>query len=292
MIRKEFVKIWAVWERLSEVLCREIRQRIKVGAIQGVYLDEENARLKVPCEILQGGEVKPWVDLPQVGQPSWFQLSLAVPGPKGWMALVGEGKRATPHFNQKLGKWLLVFRNGTVVRFHGRKLVADYLAVARQGSRYLLLEKERVAVDIPHYVRDKEELREFLRGEVAEELLEVAVELFEPDRISNPAWEKGLENVLRSSAPRPRTSPPQPQKPPYRPQQQPSQPEPIVQQDFVPLVESPAEVKKERKQKEKKEKKNLAELEKRRGKEIPLRAEDEVEKNPRGMSLRDFQGET
>jgi hypothetical protein len=286
MILEKFLRIWEVFERLPEALCREIQQRIKVGALQGVYLDEENARLKVPCEILSTGEVKPWVLLPQLGQPHWFQLSLAVPGPKGWVVLVGEGKKAIPHFNGKLGKWLLVFRNGTVVRFHGRKLVADYIAVVRQGNRYQLLEKERVAIDVPHFVRDKEGLQEFLRDEVAEELLEVAIELFEPDRLSNPVWEKGLENVLRSSAPRPRTNPPQPQKPP-RQQTSSPQPEPTV--PTIPIEVVPPV---DRKQQQKKKRNSVStETEKRRGKEIPLRAEDEVEKNPRGMSLRDFREE-
>lgn len=276
MVNFKFLKAWAVFERLSEALCREIWQRIKEGALQGVYLGED-ARVKIPCEILSTGEVKPWVVLSQLGQPHWFQLSLAVPGPRGWVVLVGEGKRVTPHFNAKLGKWLLVFRNGTVVRFHNRKLVADYLAVVRQGARYQLLEKERVAIDVPHFVRDKEALREFLRGEVAEELLEVAIELFEPDRISNPKWEKGLENVLRSSAPRSRMNPPQPQ-------QQPSQPEPMMPtMSPFPPDEVPA-----RKQKQKK---IVEQTEKRRGKKLPLRTLDEPEVNPRGMSLRDFREE-
>ncbi|MCX8015748.1 MAG: hypothetical protein N2692_00320 [Patescibacteria group bacterium] len=276
MIGLKFLRCWAVWERLGQEFCREIRQRIKGGALQGVYLGED-ARVKIPCEILSTGEVKPWVILPQLGQPHWFQLSLAVPGPRGWVVLVGEGKRVTPRFNQKLEKWLIVFRNGTVVRFHGRKLVADYLAVVRQGARYQLLQKERVAIDVPHFVRDKEGLREFLRGEVTEELLEVAVELFEPDRISNPQWEKGLENVLRSSTPRPRMNPPQPQQP--SPHSQPFLPDPV-----------PVEVPSDREQKKVKvdvEKK----VEKRRGKKLPLRAEDDVERNPRGMSLRDFREE-
>lgn len=286
MVNFKFLKAWAVFERLSEALCREIWQRIKEGALQGVYLGED-ARVKIPCEILSTGEVKPWVVLSQLGQPHWFQLSLAVPGPRGWVVLVGEGKRVTPRFNQKLGKWLLVFRNGTVIRFHGRKLVADYIAVVRQGNRYQLLEKERVAIDIPHYVRDKEGLREFLRGEVTEELLEVAVELFEPDRISNPQWEKGLEKVLRSSAPRPRTNPPQPpQNHPRQPQQQPSQPEPMV--PTVPIeVVPPVDRKKNRKQKNE----NVDDIEKRRGRKPPLRVQDDADFNPRGMSLRDFQGE-
>lgn len=288
MLNLKFLKCWAVWERLSGDLCREIRQRVKVGALQGVYLDENLARLKVPCEILSSREVRPWLALPQLGQPSWFQLSLAAPGPKGWVVLVGEGKKVFPHFNTKLGKWLLIFRNGTVVRFHGRKLVADYLAVARQGNRYQLFEKERVAIDVPHYVRDKEALREFLRGEVAEELLEIAIELFEPDSLSNPVWEEGLEKVLRSSASRPRTSLPKPS--PNHPcqfQQQPlspkSQKESTGFYSILPFEEVPA-VKKERK-----EKKQKKDVEKRRGRGIPLRAEDEVGKNPRGMSLRDFE---
>ncbi|MGB9847823.1 MAG: hypothetical protein ACPLKV_01245 [Minisyncoccia bacterium] len=263
MIRSNFLKIWAVWERIPKP--QDILERIKSGALQGVHFDPLKARLKVPCVVVERGIVKPWVFLPQLGQPQWFQISLSVPGPKGWAVVVGENKLITPHFNNKVGKWLLLFRNGTVVRFHGRKLVADYLGVARQGNHYSLLERERVMIDIPHYVRDKESLRDFLVGQVDEEILKVSVELFESDRrLPNPKWEAGLKKV------------PIPTRPPQLIRPQPPEP-------ASPASPSPS------KNKKIKEKRRVVEA--RRGKELPLRAADEVEKNPRGLSLRDFQEE-
>lgn len=269
MIRREFLKILAVWEGIPEPLRQDLLKKVRSGALQGVHFDPLKARLKVPCVVVEGGIVKPWVILPQLGQPQWFQISLSVPGPKGWAVVVGENKLITPHFNNKVGKWLLVFRNGTVVRFHGRKLVADYLGVARQGNHYSLLEKERVMVDIPHYVRDKESLQDFLLDQVEEEILKVALGLFEPEkRLPNPKWEAGLKKASLPTRPRP---------PHNQPLIRPQPPE--------PASPSPS------KNKKIKEKRRVEKVEARRGKELPLRAADEVEKNPRGLSLRDFQEE-
>ena len=225
MINKNFLRIWIVFERFSQELLQKWYGRIREGLVQGVGVDFENARVKIPCEVLESGELVPWVKTTE--KPSWFQLSLMVPGPN-WLGIVGEGKKIAPHLDHKTGKWLLKFRNATVIRFYGRKLVADYVAVSKQNNRWFLVQKERVVVDIPYHVKDKEALRQFLENEVEVDILEVALELFNPNALPNQQWQKGLQEAVKVAPPQQK---PKVQVKPQQPHPQPQpQPQPEVQQ--------------------------------------------------------------
>jgi hypothetical protein len=225
MINLKFLRIWGVFERTSQELLQKWYGRIREGLVQGVHVDLENARVKIPCEVLESGELAPWVKTTE--KPNWFLLSLMVPGPN-WLGIVGEGKKIAPHLDHKTGKWLLKFRNATVIRFYGRKLVADYLAVARQNSKWFLIQKERAVVDVPYHVNDKESLRQFLQDEVESDILEVAVELFNPNALPNQQWQKELQEAVK-------VAPPQKQKPLMKPQQ----PQPRPQPQPQPKVQQP-----------------------------------------------------
>ena len=228
MINLKFLRSWVVFERVAEEMLQRWYGRVREGLVQGVSVDFQNARVKIPCEVLESGELVPWVKTTE--KPSWFQISLMVPGPN-WVALVGEGRRLTPHLDSKTGKWLLKFRNATVVRFYGRKLVADYLAVARQNNRWFLVQKERAALDIPYHIKDREALRQFLENEVEVDILEVALELFNPNALPNQQWQKGLQDAVKVAPPQKQKLLMKPQQPQPRPQPQPQpKPQPEVQQ--------------------------------------------------------------
>jgi len=230
MINLKFLRVWMVFERLSQEMLQKWYGRIREGLVQGVQVDFQSARVKIPCEVLENGELVPWVKTTE--KPSWFQLSLMVPGPN-WVAIIGEGKKFAPHLDRKTGKWLLKFRNATVIRFYGRKVVADYLAVARQNGRWFLIQKERAALDIPYHIKDREALRQFLlENEVESDIVEVAVELFNPNALPNQQWQKGLQEAVK-------VAPPQKQKPLMKPQQPQPQPQTVQNQQ---KEEKPVEV--------------------------------------------------
>jgi len=226
MINLKFLRVWMVLERISQEMLQKWYGRIREGLVQGVGVDFENARVKIPCEVLESGELVPWVKTTE--KPSWFQLSLMVPGPN-WLGIVGDGRKITPHLDQKSGRWLLKFRNATVIRFYGRKVVADYLAVARRENKWFLVQKERANLFIPYHVNDKEALRQFLQDEVESDIVEAAVELFNPNALPNQQWQKGLQEAVK-------VAPPQKQKPLMKSQ---SQPQPRPQPQPQPKVELP-----------------------------------------------------
>ena len=234
MINLKFLRVWMVFERLSQEMLQKWYGRIREGLVQGVVVDFENTRVKIPCEVLENGELAPWVKTTE--KPSWFLISLMVPGPN-WLGIVGEGKKIAPHLDHKTGKWLLKFRNATVIRFYGRKLVADYLAVSRQNGRWFLVQKERAVLDIPYHIKDREALKLFLGNEVEADILEVAVELFNPTALSNQQWQKGLQEAVKVAPPQQKPKPlMKPQQPQPRPQPQPQpkvqQPQPQPQQQL------------------------------------------------------------
>ena len=278
-----------VFERLSQEMLQKWYGRIREGLVQGVQVDFQSARVKIPCEVLENGELVPWVKTTE--KPSWFQLSLMVPGPN-WVAIIGEGKKFAPHLDRKTGKWLLKFRNATVIRFYGRKVVADYLAVARQNGRWFLIQKERAALDIPYHIKDREALRQFLENEVESDIVEVAVELFNPNALPNQQWQKGLQEAVK-------VAPPQKQKPlmkPQQPQPRPQpQPQPKVQQPQPQPQPQPQTVQNQQKEEKpvevevqmppvvskKNTKKKIEVVEKERPpkrKRPPVEADDDVEK--------------
>jgi len=289
MVNKNFLRIWMVFEKVAQDALQRWYGRVREGLVQGVSVDFQNARVKIPCEVLESGELVPWVKTTE--KPSWFQLSLMVPGPN-WVALVGEGRKVAPHLDQKSGRWLLKFRNATVIRFYGRKVVADYLAVARQNGRWFLVQKERAVLDIPYHIKDREALRQFLENEVESDIVEVAVELFNPNALPNQQWQKGLQEAVK-------VAPPQKQKPlmkPQQPQPRPQpQPQPKVQQPQPQPQPQPQTVQNQQKEEKpvevevqmppvvskKNTKKKIEVVEKERPpkrKRPPVEADDDVEK--------------
>lgn len=156
MIDLKFLRCWAVREKVGEELKEWIR-KVRVGLVTGVIVEEEKKRVKCRCEVKGGGgEIIPWI---QDFQPYWFLLELRVPS--DYWVVLEKGKVKHP-FLLPNGVRILKFRNGTVVRVMGHKLVADYLGVKKEGGKYKLVEIERFAVDIPPYISTAEKLREFL----------------------------------------------------------------------------------------------------------------------------------
>jgi len=254
MINLKFLRIFVVFERVSQGALQKWYGKIHEGLVYGVQIDFQNARVKIPCEVLENKEVVPWVKTTE--KPSWFQISLSVPGPH-WMVLVREGRKISPHLNQKNGKWLVKFRNGTVVRFYGRKLVADYLAVSRQNNRWMFIQKERVAIHVPYHIKDKEQLRLFLQEEVEADIVEAAVELFNPSALKNEKWQKGLQEAVQINSPQPKSQP-KPQQ--FQPQPQPKsqavqiQQSEAVQEEEVLLPTIPHQKTKKKAYKERRQK--------------------------------------
>jgi len=259
MVDLKFLRVFAIWERVSEQVLQKMYGMLKAGALQNVFVDFRKERLKIPCELVgEVGEVRPWFQMSDLGRPAWFQLSLAVPGPIGWVVL--DGGKKEPVLNERFGKWLLIFRNGTVVRQQGRKILADYLAVRQQGNKFFLIQQERMAVDIPSFIQDIEELREFLKDKTPTDLFEIVLSVARlkgSASVVNSEWVDGLKKFKTTTLP-------------------PSETEKVE-------VQMSKESKKKAQKKVKGEENKI-------GKSMPIRSADDIPySNPRGMSLSDFE---
>lgn len=188
MIDLKFLRCWAVREKVGEELKEWIR-KVRVGLVTGVIVEEEKKRVKCRCEV-KGGEIISWL---KDFQPHWFLLELRVPNDH-WIIIEKE-KVKTP-FLLPNGIRVLKFRNGTLVRLLGHKLVADYLGVKKEGGKYKLIEIERFVVDIPSYITP-EKLREFLALSGApSDIVESAEHLVSSwPTIKNLSWVEGLERL-------------------------------------------------------------------------------------------------
>ena len=79
-------------------------------------------------------------------------------------------------------------------------------------------------MDIPYHIKDREALKLFLGNEVEADIVEAAVELFNPNALPNQQWQKGLQEAVKVAPPQQKPKSqlkPQPQLKVQQPQPQP-----------------------------------------------------------------------
>ena len=189
---RNFLRVVAVTERVTEDEQKRLIAMSKDKAIEGVSVDEQRSRVRVNCAVLAKDEIKPLYQIPE--GVSWFKISCSetksAKSPR-----IGVVSDVGTLFPAPLDDYLSVvsFRNGTVVRaFANRRLLADYVGVRKEGQSYFLVVDERLDFLVPGYVQDRE-IPGFLQGRVPADLLEISVDLLRK-AVSNPEWVNGLQS--------------------------------------------------------------------------------------------------
>jgi len=190
---KNFLRIVAVTDRVSEDEQKRLIAMSKDKAIEGVSVDEQRSRVRVNCEVLVSGQIKPVYQMDHV---NWFKISCSETDSEK-CPRIGVISDVGTLFPTPLDDYRSVvsFRNGTVVRaFANRRLLADYVAVRKQGQDYFLVIDPRLDISVPSYV-DENGLAGFLKDKVPADVLGLACELLKKvGKAVNPAWVKGLQS--------------------------------------------------------------------------------------------------
>ena len=204
---KNFLRIVAVTDRVAEDEQKRLIAMSKDKAIEGVSVDQQRSRVRVNCELLANGEIKP---VYQMAQVSWFKISVSETKSEK-CPRIGVVSEVGKLFPTPIDDYRSVvsFRNGTVVRvFANRRLLADYVAVRKQGQDYFLIADQRLDLLVPGYVQDRE-ISDFLQGKVPADLLEISVDLLKK-AVNNPEWVNGLQAHKEAGKPKPEADRPTP----------------------------------------------------------------------------------
>jgi hypothetical protein len=206
---KNFLRIVAVTDRVAEDEQKRLIAMSKNKAIEGVSVDQQRSRVRVNCELLANGEIKP---VYQMAQVSWFKISCSETQSEK-CPRIGVVSEVGKLFPTPIDDYRSVvsFRNGTVVRvFTNRRLLADYVAVRKQGQGYFLIVDQRLDFLVPGYVQDRE-ISGFLQGKVTADLLEISMDLLKK-AVNNPEWVNGLQTLKEAGKPKPEADRPAPVK--------------------------------------------------------------------------------
>jgi len=198
---KNFLRIVAVTDHVAEDEQKRLIAMSKDRAIEGVSVDQERSRVRVNCEILEKGEIKPVYQMDHV---NWFKLSISETKSEKCprIGVVSEVGKLFPTSIDDY-RSVVSFRNGSVVRaFANRRLLADYVGIRKQGQEWFLVIDQRLDISVPSYVQDAD-LPAFLDGKAPTDLIELACELLKKvGKVANPDWVNGLQSFKDEKPPR------------------------------------------------------------------------------------------